>query len=392
MMNAECRIPVRRVNLAFVILLGLLSAVFPAKTFGQSSNRWLFVFNTSYAMRDRAKAVQETTLDLLATGMHGRVRAGDTIGAWTFNNKLHTGEIPMQNWSPETAQAVARNVLQFLSQQHYEKSTDFDAAFTNVLKLIRMSDVITVVMISDGNDSIKGTPFDAQLNAFYKTNYRQQKKEQMPFITVFRGVGGNLTTNTVTMAPWPADIPVLPIEAAAEKPKPAPPVVPPLIVVGKKTDYVAPPSATATEVIPSNTPVETTAQLPTRDDSVMPKIEIPPPTLAPDEKSNEAPLTVAAPTDTATQATQPGTDAAPLAQATGTKPDGPTASETSKPNASAAETATAVPSQSLFSARNIAIISVAFTVIVCGLLILSARRSRTPRASLITRSLEEREK
>jgi hypothetical protein len=56
---------------------------------------------------------------------------------------------------------------------------------------------------------------------------------------------------------------------------------------------------------------------------------------------------------------------------------------------STVDAAAGVPPKNLFSARNIAIVSVAFAVLVCGLLILGARHARnSSRASLITRSLD----
>jgi outer membrane biosynthesis protein TonB len=57
------------------------------------------------------------------------------------------------------------------------------------------------------------------------------------------------------------------------------------------------------------------------------------------------------------------------------------------------ETAVTTPQINLFSARNIAIVSVAFTAIVCGLLFMSARNARkASRVSLITRSLDREDK
>jgi hypothetical protein len=57
--------------------------------------------------------------------------------------------------------------------------------------------------------------------------------------------------------------------------------------------------------------------------------------------------------------------------------------------AQAVETAVAVPPKDLFSVRNIAIVSVTFTLLVCALLLLSVRNARrATRASLITRSLD----
>src|ERR1043166_2884743 len=74
----------------------------------QSSNRWLLVVDTSMSMRDRVKGIGEVVGDLLTTGMHGQMRRGDTLGIWTFNDKLHAGEAPLQIWAPENRQLIAQ--------------------------------------------------------------------------------------------------------------------------------------------------------------------------------------------------------------------------------------------------------------------------------------------
>jgi hypothetical protein len=394
MKNEECRNKTTgRVagairHLLFVILLGVLCLLFPAKSFGQSSNRWLFVFNTSVAMRDRTKGTEAVTQDLLTTAMHGNIHAGDSIGIWTYDKILRADEAPLQTWSPEAAGAIAQKTMRFLSYHPYENSVVFNDVLTNMLRVIEMSDFITVILISDGNDSFKGTPFDAQINGIYKANYKSQKKAKMPVMTVLRGEKGIITTNTVSLAPWPVDLPLVPVQILAKvvPPKPAPPpppapVVPSLIIIGKKaqsttnvpTDLPDHSGDMPTPVVTEPKPAEIAAPKP--EPAPAPKVEekpIPPPPVAetaqptaPAEAqvasvpaSNESPATVAAPS------TPPG-----------------------------AETAASVPSKSLFTARNIAIASVTFTVIVCGLLFMSARNARkASRASLITRSLDREDK
>src|SRR5438105_8166665 len=98
---------------SFVILLELFCLLFAANSFAQSSNRWLFVFNTSAAMRDRAVGVQAVTQDLLTTAMHGTIRPGDTIGIWTYDAAMKADEAPLQTWFPNAAPSIADNTLSF---------------------------------------------------------------------------------------------------------------------------------------------------------------------------------------------------------------------------------------------------------------------------------------
>ncbi|HEY2084401.1 MAG TPA: hypothetical protein VGI88_16595, partial [Verrucomicrobiae bacterium] len=253
----------------------------------------------------------------------------------------------------------------------------FGNVLTNMLRVINDSDVVTVILISDGSDPISGTPFDARLTAYYKENYRAQKKAHMPVVTVFRGEHGNLTANTMSLAPWPADIPAVPPPQIAkvapkppEAPKPLPPVVPPLIIVGKKVE----------------TPAQYVATVAEEEKAAEIKAETPPPApepvVAPKVEEKPAPPVapvVETPKPTVerqvTNAPADNTASVPTNQIASSQPE--------------VESAT-VPARALFSGRNLGIVSVAFAVIVCGLLILTARRARgQSQASLITRSLDQ---
>ena len=413
-------------HLSFVILLTILAALFTTSSFAQSSNRWLFVFETSSSMRNRTKGIEAVTRDLLTSGMHGQIRPGDTIGIWTFSDKLHTGEAPLQSWSPEAGPTIVQHTLQFLSSQTYAKSGHLIGVVSNILKIVQASDIITVFLFSDADERISGTPFDATINEFYKANYRQQKKAAMPVITVLRGERGYITTNTLNLAPWPVDIPVVPFRQAAKKvaPKPAvkapkpkpPPPVPPLIYDGRKSE-TSPPVAPAPPGAANNAPAKpvevSSVAAPTP--IAVAKVEATPPSAAtvqppapitpapavvtPESPpavvatpSSPAPLTAAKPANVPASS-QPSSNSlassvpASTPPAKSEPPSQPKATTVASTPRPATEAAASVLQPNLFSARNIAILSAAFAVIVCGLLILSARRARS-HASLITRSLD----
>lgn len=416
MKNEECRSEMRPSGVTwmrairyslFVIFLAAL--LVPVMAFSQSSNRWLFIFNTSAAMRDRADGVLAVTQDLLTSGMHGNLRAGDTIGIWTYNNELRADEAPLQTWSPEAAPGIAANTLQFLSRHKYEKPAAFGDVLVNMLRVIKMSDVITVVLISDGSDPMVGTPFDERLNAFYKKNYQSQRKQRMPIITVIRGERGQILTNTLALAPWPVDIPAVPppVVAKAAPPKsppppPAPPKpVPSLVIIGTKAETTFHPPSDLPEHVdvpsaPAPTPAKPVETKPTEPPAETAKAEAPPvtpePTAAPKTESTIAPAAKPEPTPTVPpvaetpKPVQPSE--APVASAAATNENW--TKVTAAPAQPVVETATPAPEpKELFSARNIAIASVGFTLLVVVLLLLAARNARNAsRASLITRSLD----
>ena len=375
---------------SFAILLGLLCLLFPAKGIAQSSNRWLFVLNTSAAMRDRVKGMETITYDLLTTAMHGNLRAGDTIGIWTFNSELRAEEAPLQEWSPDAAQSIMQHTMLFIDKHHYEKTAVFGDVLTNMLRVIKNSDVITVILISDGADPIKGTPFDAELTSFFKTNYQPQKKAHMPVVTLFRGEKGTITTNTVALAPRPLDIPAVPpapvvVKAAIQQPAPVAPSkpVPSLVIIGKKAATTFNPPTDLPEHVDQVTLPAAVEQPP-----VAAKPEVAPP--APEPPVAVAPTPApAAPVVEAPKIAEPVATVATTPPAPHEPPPAVAAPAAPAP----AQTAAVVPAANLFSVKNIAVVSVAFTALVCGLLFLTARNARNAsRASLITRSLDRERK
>src|SRR5437667_6721705 len=56
-----------------------------------SAGRYLFIVDTSFSMHRRAANTRKVAGDLLLSGLNGQLRPGDTIGVWTFNEKLNAG-------------------------------------------------------------------------------------------------------------------------------------------------------------------------------------------------------------------------------------------------------------------------------------------------------------
>lgn len=228
-----------------------------------SSSRYLLIVDTSRSMQRRAKAMLWTVQDLLASGMQGQLRRGDTLGMWTFNEELYTGRFPLQVWAPEEQQAIGRRALAFLKAQHYAKRPNLDKVIPALDHVVKDSEVITVILISAGDANIHGTPFDGRINDVYARWRNEQPKARKPLVTVLRARNGKIANCSVTPAPGPVDIlPLPPPEAPVartEKPAPAPPatqpvMAPPLILAGKR-----PPPETAQ---PSKTEAPAKAQTP----------------------------------------------------------------------------------------------------------------------------------
>jgi hypothetical protein len=212
----------------------------PAPSAGAATvkGRYLIVVETSKAMERRALGVLEGVRELLFTGMRGQLREGDSIGIWTFNDQLQTGKFPLQTWSAKNSRQIAVLALEFLQSQNFEKDSALQNALAAMHGVVSNSAFITIALVTTGNESISGTPFDAAINQTFKNWQNGQQKKQMPMMTILRARKGQYTDFAVTPLPFPIDIPPYPADLVATqalKPiqtnKPAPG---PLIVTGPK--------------------------------------------------------------------------------------------------------------------------------------------------------------
>jgi hypothetical protein len=162
----------------------------------QRENRFLFIVDTSSAMRGCSNAVVQGVVELLESDMRGEFRQGDTIGLWTYNDKLHP-EFPMQVWSKVEKDAIASDMAAFLQERRYGRRAHFEKVMPALGRLIKNSGRITVILISDGTGSIQGTPFDNDINNLQKKYARGMRSAHVPFITVLAARDGAVFDYTI---------------------------------------------------------------------------------------------------------------------------------------------------------------------------------------------------
>jgi len=260
----------------------------PASVRPVAGHRWLLVIESSAPMKRRATAALKTVDDLLASGMRGQLRTGDTLGVWTFNETLSPTRLPLQTWSPGERQAISNRVHAFIQGLTWEKTPALESLMPAILRLVEGSSALTVVLVSSGEAKIQGTPFDERINRFFETWQATQRKTRTPFVTVLRGANGKLTEVALTPAQWEVDLPSLPPERRMAQPAPTPKAQPapvaPLILTGKKPK----PDETAAAPAPTEPPKLAPAPEPRPAPVVQPKPEPSPPPGA--ETGNGPPL------------------------------------------------------------------------------------------------------
>ncbi len=374
----------------------------------EMGNRFLFVVDTSAGMEHHALEARQLIVDLLASRANGQLHPGDTLGLWTFNAEIYTGGLPVQRWVQGKEWQVAANMADYLQQQHYGKRSRLDRALPAMFEIIKNSDVITIILISDGEGKMQGTPFDAEINSAYKRCLAESKKGHMPVVTVLLANAGKITKYTVNALPWPVVFPEVPVApkppptvpqpstntAPATQPAaPHPAILPPLILEGpsvrsKEKNPTAAPSIPdqGVNVLPQPTPAATvrpTAKPETLPTAVAgaPPSQVPDPT--PTVQSSEPAISV---TNLAAISPTPPPGTPPVAPAHTTvaeslparAPDSPTVQAVVMPPDDGHR-------PSLFLVAGLALVLCAI-----GLVSWMVRRARTSGPSLITSSMNRR--
>jgi hypothetical protein len=240
-----------RARIFAVLLVGFfLIPAARAQPDGQRAveNRFLLVFGTSADMKKRLPMVQKALNDLFLTSMGGQLQPGDSIGVWTFDQELRTGQFPLQYWLPDQAATISGNIAGFVGKQRYSKTTSFNVLQPLLDQLVQDSDRLTVLIFCDGETDLSGTPYDVGVNQIFQQRQAGQKSARQPFIIVLRAQFGQYVGCTVDFPPAPVDFPDFP--PLPPPPQPAPTNQPPpkrvvmqsIIMIGTNSESTPPPA------------------------------------------------------------------------------------------------------------------------------------------------------
>jgi hypothetical protein len=410
--------------LRFLLMNSVLSFIiytlsFPlcAQPLPQAENRFLFIINTSSAMRPMTNGIQEAVLGLIRSQMQGQLRDGDTFGIWTYDSQLHP-DFAMQVWSSQNQGPILQTVSNWLAERPYQNSPHLEKVLPAARRITAVSRVVTLIFIFDGSETMQGTGFDKDINALHQEIGRQMRADHIPFVTVLAAHDGKFfdyrvrtpasislpqtanffppaQTNAVaavaavaaTNAPPPVVAAKPPEPRHLEivlKPTPLPKTNPPPVAVSapvaqsapEKTVAVLQPASTAVQPAPK--PVQTATNI----------VVAPTPNLNPNPNPN---LNSSAHPETPPAAAPSSNPQSAMGGRTSANPQSPSPAappETSPPPHPAplaVPTAVALPS----SADHLALLVIAFSLVTIAvvLVLLLIRRSRTP-PSLISQSMD----
>jgi hypothetical protein len=233
----------------FPVLLAvlMLSGRASGQPVTEPPQRWLLIFDTSITMQRWLPGTTTELQNLFYGSMSEQLRAGDSVGVWVFDEKLHTDLCLPFTWQPAKAADEASQLKDFLTQQHYFGSTKFSVLGPVLQRVIAGSQRLTIVLFCDGKDELKLTPYDDSINGTFRAMQADRKKAKDPFILVVRTQLGKFVGATVNLPPGSLDFPVFPPLPVSDKPvQTHPPVTappaeppsvvtaPPLVIVGTK--------------------------------------------------------------------------------------------------------------------------------------------------------------
>ena len=78
----------------------------------------------------------------------------------------------------ENRSAIENRISEFVRTQKYVKNAALDQVIPAIGQVIRNSDLITVILVSDGLSKIHGTIYDEQINQAYDKWREQQRKAE----------------------------------------------------------------------------------------------------------------------------------------------------------------------------------------------------------------------
>ncbi len=244
--------------------------------------RWLFVFDTSSAMKKNLPATEVALKQFLIISAGGELAAGDSVAVWTVGRQV-SGKFPTFTWRPEQAVTSTSNLLTFLEEQRYWGDSKLALLQAPISHVVANSKRLTIILFCDGQSEITGTPYDEKINQTFRASKAERKKSRQPIIVIFRAQLGQIIGCTLSFPPGGIDLPIFPPLPAPPAPPvtntPAPVLPPPvvkpivmgpdLVIVGTKVGTnldmlpdVPPPGKTTSE--PVNSGAATTNSSPAK--------------------------------------------------------------------------------------------------------------------------------
>ena len=176
--------------------------------------RFLFYVESSKGMARIASGTAATVAGLVESGVSGLMQPGDSFALWHFNEEPFQFDFPNQVWQPDQASRRATEARIYVQNLRFNKPVRADLALREMFIAMRAVDPLTVVLISNGESPMVGTPFDVEINKVYLRRGEELRKARLPFVTTLRCVNRQIENAAVTAGREEIVLPELTSKAA----------------------------------------------------------------------------------------------------------------------------------------------------------------------------------
>ena len=208
--------------------------------------RFLFIVDTSAGMKPLDMPLRQTLFDLIYSGARGHMTNDDTYGLWLVGEKNNTS-FPMESWKEKFAVEIAAKAVSHAKDHGFKGQANLTLALADASRIVKNIGDLTVILISNGETPLLGTPFDDAINARFRELAPVMKAAKATINTALVAQDGKFVA-------WAANAPqfLLDIPYVAPKPRPAkvePPVTAPVAVAKPAKVVAAPPRLAANSII-----------------------------------------------------------------------------------------------------------------------------------------------
>ena len=215
--------------------LMILGWLWLAATLSAEPVRFLIGVDVSYSTARSASAIHAAVKDVITSGFMGQIRPGESYGIWLYSERVQ--KLGFEVWTGAANGVALQSTLTSLARIKPRGRADFRELLAQMAPLARTNQTFTLVLVTDGEDEVRGTPFDAKINRLFDQNGRQLRQERRAFLVGMLAEGGYWVRHTISETGFNLELP-LPTQAAAAaslveqkptvpKPEPARPAEPP---------------------------------------------------------------------------------------------------------------------------------------------------------------------
>jgi hypothetical protein len=194
-------------------LLGWIAAgVQAADATRPAPRRFLLIVETSSASTKCSTAVESAVRQLVGGAFDGKMKPGDTLGVWTYQDTLDVG-FPMHFWKPSAAWPLSEAIVEHLRKRRWDQPPIWENVLTPLRRVADVSDDLTVAVItSPGSRLSMGAELDARIGAVYAEAEAGLRRSKLPFVTFFAIRNGKLVDAAVNsgIGPWTIPDPPVP--------------------------------------------------------------------------------------------------------------------------------------------------------------------------------------